>query len=206
MFFFVAHCFSYPGVGFHLNKQEFRDALYICYNWQLQNVPIVCVCVRVCAHVCACVCVRVCVCGISYSINLVRFYLTKIICHYKGLTFVRHNELWSKCYLAVGSLPWCPHRTTVAATLLWSCYTSYTANRCDDASYVSWMCYSLSFSLLRLLSWSFVGTDLHTFSGHSATFIKLCLAESHVDCRRLVILMAAWVYLLQCSLQQGIKY
>ena len=24
--------------GFHLNKQEFRDALCFCYNWQLENV------------------------------------------------------------------------------------------------------------------------------------------------------------------------
>jgi len=51
--------------GFHLNKQEFRDALCFRYNWQLQNVP---------SH---------CVCGTSYSINHC------MICRHGGLTFIR---------------------------------------------------------------------------------------------------------------------
>ena len=30
--------------GFHLNKQEFRDALCLRYGWQLANIPSHCVC------------------------------------------------------------------------------------------------------------------------------------------------------------------
>ena len=56
--------------GFHLNKQEFIDALCFHYNWQLQNVP-----------------TRHSVCGTSYSINHC------MICRHGGLTLVRHNEL-----------------------------------------------------------------------------------------------------------------
>ena len=55
--------------GFHLNKQEFRDALCLRYGWQLSNVP---------DH---------CVCGSSFSAN------HAMICRHGGLTFIRHNEL-----------------------------------------------------------------------------------------------------------------
>ena len=55
--------------GFHLNKQEFRDALCLRYGWQLANIP---------SH---------CVCGTSFSVD------HAMICQHGGLTFIRHNEL-----------------------------------------------------------------------------------------------------------------
>jgi len=55
--------------GFHLNKQEFRDALCLRYGWQLVNIP---------SH---------CVCGNAFSID------HAMICRHGGLTFIRHNEL-----------------------------------------------------------------------------------------------------------------
>ena len=54
---------------FHLNKQEFRDALCLRYGWQLANIP---------SH---------CVCGTSFSVD------HAMICRHGGLTFIRHNEL-----------------------------------------------------------------------------------------------------------------
>ena len=56
--------------GFHLNKQEFRDALCLRYGWQLANIP---------SH---------CMCGNSFSVD------HAMICQHGGLTFIRHNELW----------------------------------------------------------------------------------------------------------------
>ena len=50
--------------GFHLNKQEFRDALCLRYGWQLPNVP---------DH---------CVCGSSFNVD------HAMICRHGGLTFV----------------------------------------------------------------------------------------------------------------------
>ena len=55
--------------GFHLNKQEFRDALCLRYGWQLANIP---------SH-----CVR----GTSFSVD------HTMIFRHGGLTFIRHNEL-----------------------------------------------------------------------------------------------------------------
>ena len=55
--------------GFHLNKQEFRDALCLRYGWQLANIP---------SH---------CVCGTSFSVD------HAMICRHGGLTFIHHNEL-----------------------------------------------------------------------------------------------------------------
>ena len=55
--------------GFHLNKQEFQDALRLRYGWELSRVP---------SH---------CVCGATFSAN------HAIICRHGGLTFVHHNEL-----------------------------------------------------------------------------------------------------------------
>ena len=55
--------------GFHLNKQEFCDALCLRYGWELLRVP------------------SSCVCGATFSTNHV------MICCHGGLTFVRHNEL-----------------------------------------------------------------------------------------------------------------
>ena len=54
---------------FHLNKQEFRDALCLRYGWQLANIP---------SH---------CVCGTSFSVD------HAMVCRHGGLTFIRHNEL-----------------------------------------------------------------------------------------------------------------
>ena len=54
---------------FHLNKQEFRDALCLRYGWQLANIP---------SH---------CVCGTSFSVD------HAMICRHGGLTFIHHNEL-----------------------------------------------------------------------------------------------------------------
>ena len=54
---------------FHLNKQEFRDALCLRYGWKLANIP---------SH---------CVCGTSFSVD------HAMICRHGGLTFFRHNEL-----------------------------------------------------------------------------------------------------------------
>ena len=55
--------------GFHLNKQEFRDALCLKYGWQLANIP---------SH---------CVCGSSFSVD------HAMICRHGSLTFIHHNEL-----------------------------------------------------------------------------------------------------------------
>ena len=65
-----------------MNKQEFWDALCLCYGWRLSNVP---------DH---------CVCGSSFSAN------HAVICQHGGLTFVCHNELhdltvawlWEVCH------------------------------------------------------------------------------------------------------------
>ena len=55
--------------GFHLNKQEFWDALHLRYGWKLFNTP------------------SLCVCGSPFSPD------HAIICPHGGLTFVRHNEI-----------------------------------------------------------------------------------------------------------------
>ena len=55
--------------GFHLNKQEFQDALQLRYGWELSRVP------------------SYCVCGASFSAN------HAMICHHGELTFIHHNEL-----------------------------------------------------------------------------------------------------------------
>ena len=55
--------------GFHLNKQEFRDAPCLRFGWQLANIP---------SH---------CVCGTSFSVD------HAMICRHGGLIFIRHNEL-----------------------------------------------------------------------------------------------------------------
>ena len=54
--------------GFHLNKQEFWDAVHLRYGWKLLNVP---------SH---------CVCGASFTID------HAMVCQHGGLTFVRHND------------------------------------------------------------------------------------------------------------------
>ena len=54
--------------GFHLNKQEFWDAVHLRYGWKLLNVP---------SH---------CVCGASFIID------HAMVCQHGGLTFVRHND------------------------------------------------------------------------------------------------------------------
>ena len=55
--------------GFHLNKQEFWDAVHLRYRWKLLNVP---------SH---------CVCGASFTID------HAMVCQHGGLTFVQHNDL-----------------------------------------------------------------------------------------------------------------
>ena len=55
--------------GFHLNKEEFWDALHLHYGWNLLNIP---------SH---------CVCGVSFTSN------HAMVCQHGGLTFVRHNDL-----------------------------------------------------------------------------------------------------------------
>ena len=55
--------------GFHLNKQEFWDALHLRYGWKLVNTP---------SH---------CVCGSPFTPD------HAMICRHDGLTFVRHNEI-----------------------------------------------------------------------------------------------------------------
>ena len=55
--------------GFHLNKQEFWDALHLRYGWKLVNTP---------SH---------CVCGSPFTPD------HAMICRHGGLTFVRHNEI-----------------------------------------------------------------------------------------------------------------
>ena len=55
--------------GFHLTKQEFWDALHLCYDWNLLNTH---------SH---------CVCGANFSAD------HAMICWHGGLTFVRHNDL-----------------------------------------------------------------------------------------------------------------
>ena len=54
---------------FHLNKEEFQDALRLRYGWELSRAP---------SH---------CVCGATFSAN------HAMICRNSGLTFIRHNEL-----------------------------------------------------------------------------------------------------------------
>ena len=55
--------------GFHLNKQEFWDALHLRYGWKLINTP---------SH---------CVYGSPFSPD------HAMICRHGGLTFVCHNEI-----------------------------------------------------------------------------------------------------------------
>ena len=55
--------------GFHLTKQEFWDALHLCYGWTLLNIP---------SH---------CVCGTNFSTD------HAIICQHGDLTFVCYNDL-----------------------------------------------------------------------------------------------------------------
>ena len=55
--------------GFHLNKQEFWDALHLRYGWKLVNIP---------SH---------CVCGSTFTPD------HAMICQHGGLTFVHHNEI-----------------------------------------------------------------------------------------------------------------
>ena len=56
--------------GFHLHKGEFRDALRLRYNWQLDNTP------------------KTCSCGAAqFSVN------HAMICHMGGFPTIRHNEI-----------------------------------------------------------------------------------------------------------------
>ena len=55
--------------GFTLNKQEFQDALCLCYEWQLKNLP---------SH---------CVCGSVFSTD------HPMTCSYGVLTITRHNDI-----------------------------------------------------------------------------------------------------------------
>ena len=54
---------------FHLNKQDFWDAVHLRYGWKLLNVP------------------SRCVYGASFTID------HAMVCQHGGLTFVRHNDL-----------------------------------------------------------------------------------------------------------------
>ena len=55
--------------GFHLQKGEFRDALRLRYNWQLNSTP------------------RTCTCGVQFTVDHV------MICHMGGFPTIRHNEV-----------------------------------------------------------------------------------------------------------------
>ncbi len=55
--------------GFHLHKGEFRDALRLRYNWQLDNTP------------------KTCNCGAQFSVD------HAMICHMGGFLTIRHNEI-----------------------------------------------------------------------------------------------------------------
>ena len=95
--------------GFHLNKREFRDALCLCYGWQLSNIP---------DH---------CVCGSSFSAD------HAMICQHGGLTFVCHNEL---CDLTATWLQEARHDVAVELPLQPLSGESITPNsaiRGDDA-------------------------------------------------------------------------
>ena len=54
--------------GFHLHKAEFRDALRLRYNWQLNSTP------------------RTCTCGAQFTVDYA------MICHMGGFPTIRHNE------------------------------------------------------------------------------------------------------------------
>ena len=97
--------------GFHLNKQEFWDALHLRYGWSLLNIP---------SH---------CVCGVSFTIDYA------MVCQHGGLTFVRHNDLQditaeflSKVCSEVAIEP-------PLQPLSGEIITPKTANRQDDARY-----------------------------------------------------------------------
>ena len=95
--------------GFHLNKQEFRDALCLRYGWQLYNVP---------SH---------CVCGSSFSVD------HAMICRHGGLTFIRHNELRD---LTAGWLQEVCHDVAIEPPLqplTGESITPASANRSEDA-------------------------------------------------------------------------
>ena len=55
--------------GFYLRKQDFQDALWLMYRWELARIP---------SH---------CVCGASFSVD------HAMICHHDCLTFIRYSEL-----------------------------------------------------------------------------------------------------------------
>lgn len=55
--------------GFHLHKGEFRDALRLRYNWQLNSTP------------------RTCTCGAQFTVD------HAMICHMGGFPTIRHNEV-----------------------------------------------------------------------------------------------------------------
>ena len=55
--------------GFHLNKEEFRDALCLRYDWSLTNVP------------------QHCNCGKLFSVD------HAMTCHLGGFLTVRHNDM-----------------------------------------------------------------------------------------------------------------
>ena len=55
--------------GFYLHKREFRDALCLRYNWQLNDIP------------------WTCNCGAQVTVNHV------IVCHMGGFLTIRHNEV-----------------------------------------------------------------------------------------------------------------
>ena len=54
--------------GFHGFQGEFRDALHLCYGWNLPNIP------------------QSCNCGTNFSVN------HAMTCHMGGLPTIRHNE------------------------------------------------------------------------------------------------------------------
>ena len=55
--------------GFHLHKGEFRDALRLRYDWQLNNIP------------------KTCNCGTQFSVD------HTVICHMGSFPSICHNEI-----------------------------------------------------------------------------------------------------------------
>ena len=100
--------------GFNLNKQEFHDALRLCYGRQLKNLP---------SH---------CVCGSLLSIDNAMIY------SHGGLTITRHNEIRDITANCLSKVCTNVEREPMPLPLMGETTVPLSANRRDDAHADIW--------------------------------------------------------------------
>ena len=93
--------------GFHLNKEEFRDALCLRYDWSLTYVP------------------QHCNCGKLFSVD------HAMTCHLGGFLTVRHNDMRDNASLLTEVCHNVATEPTLQLTTSWrNLFLPYSQHRC----------------------------------------------------------------------------